>query len=403
MPKVKFRAMKAKYWLPYAIYGGSVLLFGWLLWWQLGTLTHGYSGGELASYQTSIDLHTIFNHPLNAPFTLLAHLLLHFKPHSLFMLRIASTVFGLLTLSSFYWLVRYWHGQRAAIFGTILFGASAWFLHTVRAGEPDVLLFGLLSLTACSVWFKHSGRSFAIVLCLALAAIFLYVPGMVWFIIAGMIWQWRTIDRIFKAHLWMVTLGGALLLAIIAPLALSIYRTPLVAKAFVGLPQEGWPHPFTAMRHLAEIPLQLIFRGPQDPEHWLGHIAVLDVFCLAMLFLGVYVYTKHGNLIRTQLLTVILLIGLALISLGGSVNLSIIMPFIYILVAAGVGLLLDRWYAVFPRNPIAQSVAILLVSVTVFASCWYGYRQYFVAWPATPETKPLFTIQQPPSSATIKK
>ncbi len=403
MPKVKLKAPHAKHWLPYAFYGGVVLLLGWLLWWQLGSLTQGYSSSELTTYQTSANVRTIFDHPLNAPFTLLVHMLMHIKSHSLLALRITSTIFGLVTLSSFYWLVRYWHGQRAAILGTILFGTSAWFLHTVRLGEPNVLLFGLLSLTACSVWFKHSGRSFAIVLCLALAAVLLYVPGMLWFILAGMVWQWKTIDRIFKKHLWVVTLGGALLLAIVTPLGLAIYHTPHVAKELLGLPTAGWPQPFAVLRHLAEVPLQLIFRGPAQPEHWLGRIAVLDAFCLAMLFLGLYVYSKHRNLVRTQLLIVILLIGIALIGLNGSVNLSVIIPFIYILIAAGVGLLIDRWYAVFPRNPIAQALALALVSLTVFASCWYGYRQYFVAWPATPETKPLFTVQQIVASATIKK
>jgi hypothetical protein len=401
MPKVK--AVFAKYWQPAAFYGGVLLFFGWLLWWQLGTLTGGYSANEAATLQQSLHLRDIFHHPLNAPFTLLAHTLLYFNHDSLFFMRITSTIFGLLTLSMFYWLVRYWHGQRAAIFGSIVFGISAWFLHAARLGTPDVLLFGLLGLTACSVWFKHSGKAVPVVLCLVLAAAFLYVPGMLWFIVAGVVWQWKTIDRIFKKHLWMVTGGGLLLLGILAPLGLAIYKTPSLAKVFVGLPAKGWPDPLTTLKNIAEVPLQLIVRGPNMPEHWLGRLAILDAFTLAMVFLGAYAYLKHRNLVRAQLMGVIVLIGIVLAGLGGAVSLSILVPFVFILAAAGIGLLLDRWYTVFPRNTIAQGVGVGLVSLAVLTSCWYGYRHYFVAWPAAPETRPVFPVKQAMLSDTIKK
>jgi hypothetical protein len=402
-PKVKLQAIPAKYWQSCAVYGGLLLISGWLLWLRLSTLTHGYSANELYTYQGSVHLSYIFHHPLNAPFTLAIHGLLYFSHHSLFLLRFAATLFGLRTITVFYWLVRYWHGQRSAIFGVLVFGTSGWFLHTARLGTPDVLLFGLLGLTACSVWFKHSGRALPVAICLVLAAIFLYVPGMVWFIAAGVVWQWKTIDRIFKNHLGMVTLGGFLLLGVLTPLGLAFYHTPSLAKAVIGLPATGWPQPLTVLHHIVAVPLQLLVQGPLEPEQWLGHLPVLDAFSLAMVFLGGYVYVKHQHLARTQLMAVILLIGVILVGLGGAVSLSVVVPFIYVLVAAGIGLLLDRWYAVFPRNPIAQATGTALVSLAVLASCWYGYRSYFVAWPSAPETKPAFGIQLVSPSDTIKR
>lgn len=398
------RVLAAKYWLPVALYGGVLVLFGWLLWWQLGTLTHGYSGQEMATLLDSLHLKNgIFQHPLNAPFTLLAHALLYFHHGSLFAVRLTATIFGLLTLSMFYWLVRYWHGQRAAVFGSILFGTSAWFLHTSRLGTPDVLLFGVLGLTAFSVWLKHSKGSLPVLLLIFMAAAWLYVPGMIWFIVAGLLWQWRALDRVFKQHLWMVTLAGLVLLATVAPLGLAIYHDPHLAKQLAGLPPLGWPQPLAVLRHIAEVPLQLIWRGPVLPARWLGHVPVLDAFTLAMVFLGAYVYAKHAKLVRTQLLVVILVIGAVLVGLQGDVSLTILVPFMYLLAAAGIGLLLDRWYTVFPRNPIAQGVGLGLVSLAVLAACGLGYRHYFVAWPAAPETTAAFPIPATASSDTIKK
>ena len=93
------------------------------------------------------------------------------------------------------------------------------------------------------------------------------------------------------------------------------------------------------------------------------------------------------------MVAVALIVGSILVSLGGAVSISILMPFIYVLVAAGIGLLLDRWQKVFPRNVIAQAVGVGLVSLAVIAVSWYGLRHYFVAWPNAPATKQVFTIE----------
>jgi len=88
-----------------------------------------------------------------------------------------------------------------------------------------------------------------------------------------------------------------------------------------------------------------------------------------------------------------LIVGSLLIALGGGVSMSILMPFTYLLIAAGIGLFLDRWLKVFPRNTIAQAVSVGLVSLAVIAASWYGLRHYFVAWPNAPTTKQVFTIK----------
>lgn len=397
------RTFIAKRWLSFALYGGLLAVVGWLLWWQLGSLTGGYSAGELATLKASYSLSGIYHNPVNAPFTLLVHALLYLPYNDLLLVRVAATLVALLTITVFYWLVRHWHGQRAAIFGTLVFGSSAWFLHTARLGTPDVLMFGLLALTACSVWFKAGRQALPVVLLLVLAAGFIYVPGMVWFIAAGVVWQWHTIDDVFKKHLWMVTLGGFLLLGILAPLGLAIYHTPSLGKEIIGLPAAGWPQPITTLWHIAEVPLRFVARGPEGPEHWLGHLAILDGFCLAMFALGVYVYAKHARLVRTQLVMVILLIGIALAGLNGPVSPSIVVPFLFIVIAAGIGLLMDRWYAVFPRNPIAQTVGVGAVCIVVLASCTYGFRHYFIAWPHSPSTKAVFVVRPESVSDTMKR
>jgi len=377
-----------------------VAAFGWLLWWQLGTLTSGYSPSEAQTLQASSSLKYIFHHPLNAPYTLVVNGLLHINHHDLIVLRVVSVIFGLLTLSIFYWLVRYWHGERSAFFGTVIFGASAWFLHASRLGTPDVVLFMLLALAACAVWLKQKPGPLPLFVSFVLAAALVYVPGMIWFIVAGILWRWKSIDKIFNKQLWMVSLGALLLLATLAPLGWAIFKTPELAKQIAGLPATGWPDPLTSLRALAEVPVHIFFRGPLLPEHWLGRVAVLDAFCTAMLGLGGYLYVRHFGLARAKVLAAVFVLGAGLVALGGGVTLTLLAPFLYILVAAGVGFMLDRWWTVFPRNIIAQSVGAGLISIAVLASCWYALRNYYVAWPNAPVTRTVFVV---PPSDTIKK
>jgi hypothetical protein len=219
----------------------------------------------------------------------------------------------------------------------------------------------------------------------------------------GAVWQWRTFDRIFKKHLWIVTVGGLVVAGALAPLGWAIYQDPSVAKQLAGLPAEGWPMPLEMLRNLLEIPVSLFYSAPSNPERWLDGLPVLDYFCMAMVFLGGFVYARHVKLDRARLLAITLIVGAALISLGGAVSLTLIVPFVYLLAAAGAGFLLERWYVVFPRNAIAQATGFSLLGLALLASITYGARHYFVAWPAASETRQVFVVQPAVLSVKMKK
>lgn len=380
------------------MFGVMLVGFGWMLYWQLQPLTNGYSANELQTMRASSSLTYIFHHPINAPFTLLAHALLLLDNH-LLMLRLTSVIFGLTTISIFFWLVRHWHDERSAFLGTLVFGTSAWFVHGARLGTPDVLLLLLLALVACGTWLKQRPRAVPLFACFILAAGLAYVPGMIWFIAAGVVWRWKTIDKIFNKQLWMVSLGALLLLVTLAPLGWAIYKTPHIAKELVGLPLNGWPQVLPTIRSIVEVPVYIFLRGPFAPEHWVGRVPLLDAFSVAMCCIGAYLYARHFKLARAKATLTILAIGTILSGLGGAVSLTLLVPFLYLLVATGIGFMLDRWWVVFPRNVIAQGIGLGLVGLAVLVSCWYSLTAYFVVWPNTPTTKAIFVV----SSDTIKK
>jgi hypothetical protein len=400
----RFRNFVADKWQPVILYGGMFAVMGGLLFFRIGSLLPGYSASEVQTYHASSGFRHIFEHPTDAPFTLVTHLMTLISEHSFLLTRLTAVLFGLATLIAFWWLLQHWYDRRVAFFGTVLFGSSAWFLHTTRFGAPDVLMFLVVMLIACGVWLKKSSNPIALFLCFGLGTALLYVPGMVWVVVLGVIWQWRTIDRIFRSHLWLVTLGGLFLASALAPLGLALYRSPEIWKTLIGLPATGWPQLGEVLSNLYQIPMAFLFRYVDaSPETWLGNLAILDIFSIAMLFLGGYVFVRHASLQRVKLMAWAMVAGITLVSLGGGVSLSVLVPFVYILIAAGVGLLCNRWFEVFPRNPIAHILGLVLVSLAVLTACSYQLRHYFVAWPRNPETRSVYTVPELPTSDTIKQ
>jgi 4-amino-4-deoxy-L-arabinose transferase-like glycosyltransferase len=376
---------------------GFLLVLGVLgaLIWQLNSLVPGYSPEEVATYNNSLSLRAILDNPLNAPFLVAVRGLLFIHPDSYLAVRIVSVAAGLITLIVFALLLRHWHSTRTAVIGTFLFGLSAWFLHTARLGTPDVLLFGVFVLAACGFWLKQTNSWLALFACFLGTAALLYVPGMIWFVALGLVWQWKSIDRVFKRHLGVVSAGTVLLLGALAPLGWALYKHTDLIRPYLGLP-ESWPTPWTMIRNAAEAPFHLFVRNAPDPATWLGTAPIMDVFTLAMFALGAFLYLRKWRLARTPIFLFIFLFTWGMMIIGSpAITFTVVIPFVYITIAGGASYMLQQWFSVFPRNPIARSIGWGLISIVVALSCGYQLTHYFIGWPQTTATHSTFTAQKP--------
>lgn len=392
------------FWPKLVIYGVVFLLVGVLLFAWLDSLLPGYAAIEVETYQTAVNLSlsSLLENPVNAPYYLAVKALSIISDQGYILVRLVSALIGLVTVAIFFWILRKWFSMRTAVLGTLLFATSAWFLHTSRLGSPDGLMFLLLALVAAGVWLKRTNNPFVLILCFILAGLSLYVPGLIWFVILVVIWEFKQIDFLFKRQLWAVSLGILLFMAMATPLAWAIYRSPELAKSVAGLPTQGWPDLLQVIQNLGlEVPLALFARAPADAVTWLGNLPVLDVFAAAMFILGAYVFAKYGRLSRAKMFIPVIGLGWILVALGGGVSLSVLLPFVYLVIAGGVGLFIDSWIGIFPRNPIAKALGAGLVGLAVTIACIFQLRSYFIAWPNNVETRKVFTHQSP-SSDTIE-
>ena len=389
-------------WQDFVAYAALFIVLLTVMAWKLNTLVPGYSQAETQAYTMSLHPANLINNPINAPFFLVTKAILYLHPDSYLAVRLASVGIGFVVLISFICLLNSWQGKRTAIIGGLLFGLSAWFLQNTRLGTPDVLYFGVFLLAACGFWLKKTGSNMALIACFIVGSAILYVPGLVWFIAVGIAWQWKAIDRVFKRHL--IALSGVTLLfiAAITPIVFALSKHHTLIRLYFGLPS-SWPSLIQVAKNLINIPGDLFLHNAPNAALWLGTAPILDIFSITMLVLGGYLYLRHIRLIRTSIFMSIFVITIVLIAIGSPVTLSTIMPFIYILIAAGVSYFLDMWLKVFPRNPIARSIGWALISALLILVFGYHLKQYFVGWPQAAATHLAFTHVKPPVTQYIDK
>src|SRR5581483_2245887 len=167
-------------------------------------------------------------------------------------------------------------------------------------------------------------------------------------------------------------------LVLLLPLLYALVRSPRLLQTLAGWPAQ-LPSWHQLLHNFVNVPLALFVRAPLNPAHWVGHVPVLDVFAAAMFILGLYSFYYRLQLDRAKLLTGLGILVTLLITLGGGISLTMLLPATYVVVTAGINLMLQQWLTVFPRNPLARGLGTLLVVLAVITTCINQLDRYYPA------------------------
>lgn len=371
----------------------AAAVVAWLLLFKLGSLTGGLSAGEMRAASDPVGWHGIYHHPLYLPLDLARSVVFYLFPaHGQTLTRLPDAFFGALSVLAFVVLIRMWHGSRIAAMAGAIFAFSAWTLHVSRLASFDVMyLWAMTTLTASHFLVRRYHKLPLVwVGGIVVWGLLIYVPGMIWLVLADIWLQrrfvvqgWRAAESFWWRLLYVI--AGLVFLPLVG-IGLSRAGT---LKTWLGIPAH-FDSAGGVLKHFAGVPVHLFVRGPEYPYLWLGRAPILDVFGLAMFVLGVYFYISHMRSARSRYLLVMAIIGFVLVGMNGPVTLSLLVPMLYMGIATGLAYLLHEWFKVFPSNPLARSVGLGLVILAVVASCVYNYRAYFVAWPHTEVARTTF-------------
>ncbi|MGH7142400.1 MAG: hypothetical protein ACREF5_02960 [Candidatus Saccharimonadales bacterium] len=359
---------------------------------HLSSLAPSLSPAERSTLAGSASLHDILANPLNLPLKIVLWLAQTIHNDNLLSARLPSVLLAIFSLIIFIYVLRRWYGRRSTIFGFSILLASAWFLHISRFAGTDIEYFAaILTVLAVYIGLYDHDRPYMVYCWLIVNLILLFIPGFVWFVLLSSIWHrdkfknsWHMLKSVWQRTAW-VALGVVGL----AALGFELIRSPRLFLPWLGLPSH-FASPVMLLRQLADTFSAFVYHGPFDPQLWLGRLPLLDAFLSLMLVIGLIFYAQHWKATRTRLLLSYILLGIVLVSLGGPVRLSVIVPIIFIVIVAGIAYILHFWLSVYPNNSLARTVGITVVSVAIGLSCFYNLQQYFVAWPHNPETVKVY-------------
>jgi hypothetical protein len=365
-----------------------------LLSFRLGTLTPNLSQPEVESRTASRSVRTMASNPLHIHQKTGQYLMQKAGQTHPAAMRLPSVIVALAVVVAMYALLKLWYTRRIALLGSLLVITSSWFLHAARLAAPDInYMIPFVFAIGAVLLVKKRLSLIGSVLLAFFAATLIYVPGMIWLLLAGILWQRRTIKHSIKRLTlqWRASLGIACLLCLL-PLVWAFSQHPNLILTWLGLP-ETIPS-FTAyVRNFIDIPIRLFIKNEVNPVYGLGQLPLLDAFTGAMTVLGLFASYFRLRLERTKLVLGAGVIGSILVALGGPVSMTILLPSVYILAASGVALMIQQWLTVFPRNPFARWLGIVLVTTAVCMTGFYQGSRYFIAWAKAPETRAVFEHQ----------
>ncbi len=367
---------------------------GFLLYFRIGSLVPGWSQAELDFLNQSSTAQGILHNPLNAPYKIAEFALLKLHHGGPLAMRSLSALVGLASIALFYYVVRQWHTDRVALMSVVLLATSSWFLGSARIALPTILYTFLIAAIAYGTWIRSTKKSgLALFVGAGLAAFLIYIPGLVWFVLVGGLWQYKALFAHYKDRAFLGFLAIIMGCVLLLPLVYGLAQHPQLIRSFGGLPPQQWPDALTIGKNILYVPYHLVVHSALSPVFGIGNLPLLDVFTTAMAALGIYAYFFRRQLDRTKLLVGAVILGVALVGLGGGVDTLILLPFIYLFAAGGITLMLQQWFTVFPLNPLARIIATTLMTAVVLMASFYHINRYFIAWPNTPVTKQTFYIR----------
>lgn len=383
-------------WRPVLVYLLAFGILAGLVGWRLGTLTPGVSEVELSTYHSSNGLSLIVENAVNGPYKFAVYLFTRVMDNALG-LRLTGAIVGGASIVLFYLMAsRILTGFNAGV-TTVMFATTTMFLQTARHASPNVMLLSLLALFAVGALIRFGRRvEISWMVASAVIALSLYTPVMVYFVIAGALWQFRRVRNSFEELPSRTIIICAAIFSVLAtPLAVSLIREPSLYKELLGIPNV-WPTLEEAGLNIARAILSLFVVSPYNPTYWLGRQPILDIFATALFIYGISSLFRSFRLDRFMALLGIAVLTFAWIAITGNLQAIImLLPFIYIILGLGLQNLTGKWLKVFPRNPIARSTAFMLMSVAIALSVNFQLQRYFVAWPNAPATKEAYSHQLP--------
>ncbi len=378
---------------------GAFLIFTvcfYLFGWKLGSLPAGFSPEEKVAIAASSSIDNIVNNPVNAPHKVPQYAIQKTLGDSPLQMRAVSVFYGILAVFCFYLVIKWWFKYKVALVSTLLFATCPWLVINSRSATATIMLLSSLAIITAYLWLQSSNKhhdSALIVMALA-GSLSLYIPGVFWITLVGVIVAKRPLSKFYKQASSIVRYSLPLLVAmLVTPLVYASIINPDILKELLLVPEQLL-NPLESIVAIIWAGLGIIWRTRDSMPTTLGNLPILNAFEVVLLIIGSFWMLTEVKRRRTYWIFGSILLTILVVGLGHKEQeLLLILPAIYIIIAGGLHFMYKEWFRVFPRNPLAKWVGIGVISIAVGISLIYSVRYSLIAWPNSPETSSYYVIQ----------
>jgi hypothetical protein len=263
-----------------------------------------------------------------------------------------------------------------------------------RQGSAEIMMLGLIvPMTLFHVVSKNKLRELVILLLILSAALLLYTPGLVWWLAGAVLIARKKLADIFReSPPPIVGLGILLALLAISPLVIGLIKDWTLIKQLALLPP-SLPDTLNILKDIGWMLLAVFYKAPSHNPLIIGQLPLLNIVQVALLVFGSFALWGAS---KTKLFIAVAVFIFAVLAAGFNNNLvllAICLPSISIVITAGLRYLYIEWRGIFPKNPLARSLAIALMAALVAIQLLFGISYAAIAWPNSVDTKNTYVLK----------
>ncbi len=356
---------------------------------RLGSFVRGDTKYETPRYLGISDTEVILQNIAFGPVKFVQSFMLKIDEPNSTLQRLVSAGLVLLALIVFYRVVYKWReSSRIAIIATALFATSAYVLSIGRfAGAEAAYLLVVPLLIQIGTWLKSKRFIERILLAFPIIALLLYVPGVLAILtILAIAFRKRIKLALRFASNKSIVIGLGLFTILVLPIIVALAKYPGQIYQFLGIDRLTDSGIMAVGKQFLTLLNELFYHGPNEPHKWLVGTPILDIATILFVMLGVIALKKSVHTLRARLITFFAIITIIIFCLSTMATVAIVLPVIYLVVARGIAYSLQNWFTVFPRNPAAKTIGIVVILIPITFICYYNCQKYFVAWHNAPQT-----------------
>ena len=332
---------------------------------------------------------------VNLPLHLLQYVIFMIFGVSTFTIKLPAILISIVTAISLFFLLRRWFRPNVSILAMLIMVATGQLIFLSQSFTADILyvLYTSLILLFSSLIVqraKHQ-RLWKILLSITIG-LSLFTPYF-WYINLGLL-----IVALIHPHPRHFLVGRKYRTSWILAICITLVFTAIAIYFGITNPSFG-----SLVFGLDSVNLNILANAKSLFQSYFwptsliinGQIApIIDISALALMILGLLKTIVDRSTARTYMIWIWLLLALPLLLVRPDLVAVITVP-LFILLAIGIETLLREWYSIFPKNPYARGVGLVLIIGLVGVMTLSGIERHTYGYKYNPEAVKSFNFDLP--------